>query len=40
MDHWGAAGRADWYFEWSPDRFYEQEVLICGTLVGAWVTQL
>ena len=31
---------ADWRFEWSPDIFYEQEVLICGTLIGAWVTQL
>lgn len=31
---------AGWRFEWSPDLFGEQEVLICGTLVGAWVTQL
>jgi len=31
---------ADWSFEMSPDCFYEQEVLICGTLTGLWVERL
>jgi hypothetical protein len=31
---------AGWHFLGSPDLFDEQEVLVSGTLVGVWVTQL
>lgn len=32
--------RSGWAFCESPDLFFEHEVLICGTLEGAWVTRL